>query len=95
MLQLQKESSQEGGPKMIYYEHAGGLFSAVAGYSHGVFSMPQQDPVAESVWQNRAFSGCIGRLAIAGSEQSSLRRLVSACSNMAFILYGTVCYGSN
>ena len=80
---------------MIYYEHAGGLFSALEGYSHAGFSMPLGGSVARFICENKAFSSCIGRLAIAGSEQSSLRRLVSACSNMAFILYGTVCYGSN
>jgi hypothetical protein len=80
---------------MIYYEHAGGPFSVLEGCSHAGFSMPLGSSVARFICENRAFSGCIARLAIAGSEQSSLRRLVSACSNMAFMLYGTVWHGSN
>jgi hypothetical protein len=84
---------------MIYYEHgrtrSKGPFSVLEGYSHAGFSMPLGGSVARFICENRAFSGCIARLAIARSEQSSLRRLVSACSNMAFILYGTVWYGSN
>lgn len=78
-----------------YYEHAKGPFSVLEGYSHAGFSIPLGGSVARFICENRAFSGCIARPAIAGSEQSSLRRLVSVCSNMAFILYGTVCYGSN
>jgi hypothetical protein len=80
---------------MIYYEHAGGPFSVLEGYSHAGFSIPLEGSVARFICENRPFSGCIARLAIAGSEQSSLRRPVSACSNMAFMLYGTVCHGSN
>jgi hypothetical protein len=71
------------------------LFGSLVSCSHSLFSIPARGLVAGSIRRKEAFSSCIARLAIAGSEQSSLRRLVSACSNMAFILYGTVCYGSN
>jgi len=80
---------------MIYYEHTGGPFPVLEGYSHAGFSIPLGGSVARFICENKPFSDCIARLAIAGSEQSSLRRLVSACCNMAFILYGTVCYGSS
>jgi len=79
----------------IYYEHAKDPFSVVGCCSDLGFSMPPKGSVVGFICQNESFSSCIARLAIAGSEQSSLRRLVSACSNMAFTLYGTVCYGSN
>jgi hypothetical protein len=78
-----------------YYEHAKGPFSVLEGYSHAGFSIPPGGSVARFIRENKAFSGSIARLAIAGSEQSSLRRQVSACSNMAFMLYGTVCHGSS
>lgn len=78
-----------------YYDRAKGPFSVLEGHSHAGFSIPLGGSVARFISENKAFSGCIPRLAIAESEQSSLRRLVSTCSNMAFILYGTVCYGSS
>lgn len=78
-----------------YHEHVGGPFSVLEGYSHAGFSMPLGGSVARFICENKAFSGCIAGLAIAESEQSGLRRLVSACFNMAFMLYGTVWYGSN
>jgi hypothetical protein len=71
------------------------LFWSLVSCSHSLFSISPRGFVAGSIRRKEAFSGCIARLAIVGSEQSSLRRPVSACSNMAFILYGTVCYGSN
>jgi hypothetical protein len=80
---------------MIYYEHTGGPFSVLEGYSHAGFSIPLGGSVARFICENKAFSGWFARLAIAGSEQSGLRRQVSACSNMAFMLYGAVCYGSS
>jgi hypothetical protein len=78
-----------------YYEHAKDPFSVLEGCSHAGFSMPLGGSVARFICENKAFSGCIARPAIAGSEQSGLRRPVSVCFNMAFMLYGTVCYGSN
>jgi hypothetical protein len=71
------------------------LFGSLVSCSHSLFSISPRGFVAGSIRRKEAFSGCIARLSIAGSEQSGLRRPVSVCSNMAFMLYGTVCYGSN
>lgn len=45
------------------------LFGSLVSCSHSLFSIPARGLVAGSIRRKEAFSSCIARLAIAGSEQ--------------------------